>query len=196
MSNVSHRPRHVLPSGCYLGRSRKYSLAWGSSLRLDFESSPPGPNFGLHSAVLEVKGGLSQLPDALLSLQLRILLRNLQPKTNPFISCPGQVICHSNRERRDPTRAESGGAFIAKHVPHRIRMAAPMPVSHLLPSSFHTPKQSFTSQWIKQHSYWERSRYMFFLGISPCFQGPIALGPNHFSGWAEQFGLEDSWLDK
>lgn len=77
---------------------------------LDFESSPPGPNFGLHSAMLEVKGELSQLPAALLSLQLWTLLRNLQPTTNAYISCPGQVICHSNRGGRDPPRAQSGGA--------------------------------------------------------------------------------------
>lgn len=143
MSNVPHsfRPSDMyFPVGAIWGGPGNTALLEEVHYWLDLESSPPGPNFGLHSAVLEVKGGLSQLPDALLSLQLRILLRNLQPKTNPFISCPGQVICHSNREGRDPTRAQSGGAFIAKRVPHRTRMAAPMPVSTSFAKFFSYPK--------------------------------------------------------
>lgn len=159
--------RHVLRSRCYLGRSRKYSLAWGSSSLDGLESSQPGPHLGLHSAVLEVKGGLSQLPAALLSLQLRTLLRNLQPKPNPFISCPGQVVCHSNRGKGS-TRG-TAEVHYSKACSTQNQMAAPTPVSTSFVKFFLYTKAVIYQPMNKTSLLLRTKQVMFFSGHFPVF---------------------------
>lgn len=62
MTNVPHRPRPsdmCFPVDAIWGGPGNTAFLEEVHYWLDLKSSPPGPNFGWHSAVLEVKGGLS-----------------------------------------------------------------------------------------------------------------------------------------